>query len=145
MKTIFTTMNRFAKFTSVAILFAALAVFTSSCAPSTDSEAPTSIGVQKNAVTSTTATYTETVNNKSSEFVNFTLNLADNSQFFYGSAPYTNVGVITPASVVGVMANGKNIPINTPTVVTMSDGKNVTVTWDPTTNAIVVVDTLEMN
>lgn len=137
--------NRATKMTFAALLFAVLAVFTSSCAPSTDSSAPTSAVVQQNAAMGTAATYTETVNNKSSEFVNFTLNLADNSQFFYGSASHTNSDVITPAQVMGVIANGQNIPMNTPTVIAMVDGKKVTVTWDSTTNVIVVVDTLEMN
>lgn len=129
--------------TMIAATFATLSMLVSSCSQPVGADAPPQNITEHRAVTGTQVAYTETVNNKSSEFASITFNLADQSQSFFGSAPLTNVTVPLSAAVVGVIVNGVNIPEYIATKVTMTDGKSVTVTW---TDAVVALtDTAEMN
>ncbi len=141
-----TATHKFARAISLTMIVASVATLSmlvSSCSQTVGADAPPQSITEHKAVTGTQVAYSETVSNKSSEFVNFTFSLADQSQSFYGSAPQTNVTVPLSASLVAVTVNGVNIPEYVATKVTMSDGKSVTITWSD--GIIAVTDTLEMN
>jgi hypothetical protein len=134
-------MKRFTSVSFVVVALAMLSMLVSSCSQTVGIDAPTSAPNQH--MESQIGYSVQVSNNSSSEAVSFTFDLADNSQQFFGSAPQTSVTFPLNSSLVGVIANGVSIPSGVATVVAMSDGKKVTVTW--TNGVIIVNDTLEMN